>query len=88
MSEFGSDQMVAILLDLCGAANCVQSGCILLGGTLHTGSYDVDKGQDAVSGGINDLISKIGEILPAGSACIDHGGKAIGQNVLLGKNQH
>ena len=37
------------------------------------------------SGGVDDRIFEIGEILPAGSACFDHGGSAIGQGVLVGK---
>ena len=85
VGRFGTDDVFAVLFNRCGAERGVHFADVLFGRTDHASTDDIDKGQDAGLGGVDDGALEIGHILPSSAACIYYGGHAVGQGVLVGK---
>ena len=85
VGRLSADDVLAVLFDRLGAERGVHFADVLFGSTDHTSADDIDKGQDAGLGGVDDGTLEVGHILPASTACIYDGGHAVGQGVLVGK---
>ena len=85
VGRLGADNVLAVLLNRRGAERGIHFADILLGSTDHASTDDIDKGQDAGLGGIDDGALEIGHILPSSTACIYYGSYAVGQSVLVGE---
>ena len=62
---------------------------VLLGGIVvvgHAGADDVDEGEDAGTGVVDDAAAELGEVSPAGGAGVGDGGDAVGDGHGIGRD--
>ena len=85
MGRLDSDDVLTVALDCCSAGNGVHIGGVLLWGAGHASTDDIDKGEDAGDGRVDDGLFEMCKVLVPSAARIDAGGDSVRQVVGVGE---